>query len=49
LLGLADGAVFAALALALVVTYRSSGVVDLRHPRPHTAHPVRRPADVLED
>ena len=28
LLGLANGAVFAALALTLVVTYRSSGVVN---------------------
>ena len=28
LLGLANGAVFAALALALVVTYRSSGVLN---------------------
>ena len=28
LLGLANGAVFAALALALVVTYRSSGVIN---------------------
>ncbi len=28
LLGLANGAVFASLALALVVTYRSSGVIN---------------------
>ena len=28
LLGLANGAVFAALALALVVTYRSCGVIN---------------------
>ncbi len=31
LLGLGNGAVFAALAVALVVTYRSSGVLELRH------------------